>query len=239
MSLQYTSTQTVPEETVRVAKAALGEGNLAMQIRDKLWCVYNDQDFADLYPDQGQPALSAWRLALVTILQFAEGLSDRQAAEAVRDRVSWKYVLGLELTDPGFDASVLSEFRGRLIADEAEYRLLNRLLRLLEAHHLLKGGRRMRTDSTHVLAAVRTLNRLTCVGETLRHALNDIAQVAPAWLQAQVNGDWYERYGCRFEDYRLPKNEKARWALALARSMATTTATPRAMPKTIRRLCQR
>ncbi len=214
MSLAYTSTQVVPEETMRVAKAALGEGNLAMQLRDKLWCVYDDQDFADLYPDRGQPGLCAWRLALVTILQFAEGLSDRQAAEAVRDRVSWKYALGLELTDDGFDASVLSEFRGRLLAEEAEYRLLNQLLRLLEAHHLLKAGGRMRTDSTHILAAVRTLNRLTCVGETLRHALNEIAQVAPRWLQSQVTGDWYERYGRRFEDYRLPKTEKERWALA-------------------------
>src|SRR5712672_3446263 len=104
MTLLFVSTQMVPEETARVARAIYAQGNLAMAIRDQLYCMYDDQTFARLYPDRGQPAESAWRLALVSILQFAENLSDRQAAEAVRDRISWKYLLGLELTDSGFDA---------------------------------------------------------------------------------------------------------------------------------------
>ena len=124
---------------------------------------------------------------------IAEDLSDRQTAEAVRDRLSWKYLLGLELTATGFEASVLSEFRSRLIQEGAEYRLLNQLLSWLHIEGLLKGRGRVRTDATHVLAAVRSLNRLTVVGETLRQALNEVACVAPDWWRQQVSPDWYER----------------------------------------------
>jgi len=214
MTLQFTSTQYVPEETARVARTIYPKGNLAMAIRDQLYCVYDDQTLARLYPDQGQPAESAWRLALVSVLQFAENLSDRQAAEAVRDRISWKYLLGLELTDQGFDASVLSEFRKRLVEGEAECHLLNWLLSWLQQMGLLKSRGRMRTDATHVLARIRTLNRLTLVGETLRYALNELAKVVPDWLRSQVDATWYERYGRRVEDYRLPTAESEREALA-------------------------
>src|SRR5258708_614033 len=213
MTLHPLSTLNVPEETAQVARAIYPEGNLAMAIRDQLYCVYDDQTFSRLYPDRGQPAESAWRLALVSVLQYAENLSDRQAAEAVRDRISWKYLLGLELRDVGFDASVLSEFRTRLIEGQAEYQLLNWLLSWLQQVGLLKSRGRMRTDATHVLGHLRTLNRLTLVGETLRYALNELAKVAPDWLRSQVNATWYERYGRRVEDYRLPSAITARDAL--------------------------
>jgi transposase len=151
-------------------------------------------------------------LALVTVLQFAENLPDRQAAEAVRSRIDWKYLLGLELTDSGFDASVLCEFRARLVAGAAEQRLLDHLLTLARERGLLKARGRQRTDSTHVLAAIHVLNRLECVGETLRHALNSLAVVAPEWLREQVPIDWYERYGSRVDNYRLPKADAERAA---------------------------
>jgi hypothetical protein len=121
----------------------------------------------------------------VSVLQFAEGLSDRQAADAVRSWIHWKYALGLKLDDPGFDASVLCEFRSRLIAGKAEMLLFETLLSLLREQGLLKARGKQRTDSTHVLAAIRMLNRLECVGETLRHALNVLATVAPDWLHPQ------------------------------------------------------
>ena len=131
-----------------------------------------------------EEALAPARLALVTILQFAENLSDRQAAEAVRARLDWKYRLALDVDDPGFDASVLSEFRTRLLAHNAEHRLFDTLLAACRAHGLLKARGRQRTDSTHVLAAVRALNRLALVTETMRHALNVLATVVPDWIRA-------------------------------------------------------
>jgi transposase len=185
-----------------------------MQMRDELGTIYEDEQFADLFPERGQPAESPWRLGLVTVMQFAEGLTDRQAADAVRGRIDWKYALGLELTDAGFDFSVLSEFRARMIAGEAEERLLETLLSQLKARGLVKGGGKQRTDSTHVLAAIGSLNRVELVAETLRSALEGLAILAPEWLKAQVGPEWFDRYGKRMQDYRLPKDEQERQAIA-------------------------
>src|ERR671914_117308 len=118
----------IPSETARVARAAFPKGNRYLRVADELETLFTDDAFLAFFPTHGQPAHPPWRLALVTILQFAEGLSDRQAANAVRSRIDWKYVLRLELTDPGFDASVLSEFRARLLDGQAERRLLDTLL---------------------------------------------------------------------------------------------------------------
>ena len=214
MSLQPQLIGPVPEETARVAQAAFPKGNVYMRLRDELGSLYEDANFAPLFPIRGQPAETPWRLALVLGLQFAEDLSDREAAEAVRGRIDWKYVLGLELTDPGFDASVLSEFRSRLIEGAAERQLLDSMLARLKTVGLLKARGRQRTDSTHVLAAIRVLSRLELVGETVRHTLNTLATVAPEWLRPQLDPTWAERYGPRFDDYQLPKEKAARQALA-------------------------
>jgi transposase len=210
MSLHPELIEPVPEETARVARAAFPRGNACVQLRDVLGSIYTDQDFADLFPRRGQPAEAPWRLALVTELQFAEGLSDRQAAEAVRGRIDWKYALGLPLTDPGFDYSVLSEFRARLIAGAAAQRLLDRLLEQCRTRGLLKARGRQRTDSTRVLGALRQLNRLECVGETLRQALNAIAAATPEWLRALAPPEWFDRYSRRVEDARLPAKPEDR-----------------------------
>ena len=214
MSLKPQDMNPIPEETIRVAHAAFPKGNAIMRIRDHLGPIYSDEQFAALFPHDGQPAFSPGRLALVSVLQFAEGLSDRQAADAVRSRIEWKYALGLRLDDPGFDASVLSEFRSRLLAGGAEMQLFERLLSLLREQRLLKARGKQRTDSTHVLSAVMTLNRLECVGETLRHALNVLATAVPDWLGAQVPVSWFERYARRFEEYRLPPKKEDRYVLA-------------------------
>ena len=199
----------VPDDTARIARAAFPRGNPYL-LRDRLGPVFDDAGFADLYPRRGQPAYTPWRLALVTLLQFREGLSDRQAAEAVRARIDWKYLLALELADAGFDHTVLCEFRGRLLGAEAAQRLLARMLDVAHEAGLLKARGRQRTDSTHVLAAVRALNRLELLAETLRAALNAIAGVAPDWLRALALPEWHERYDRRVEDRRLPKTEPQR-----------------------------
>jgi transposase len=147
------------------------------------------------------------------VLQFTEGLSDRRAADAVRGRIDWKYALGLELTDPGFDFSVLCEFRARLIAGRLEQALLDAMLARLRERGLLRARGRQRTDSTHVLAAVRAVNRLESVGETLRAALNALATVAPDWLAQHADAEWPDRYGRPFEEWRLPKGEGPRKVL--------------------------
>jgi transposase len=214
MSLHPREIPPVPEETRRVARAAFPRGNIYMRMRDELGALYDDQRFTHLFPPRGQPAESPWRLALTTVMQFTEGLSDRQAADAVRSRIDWKYALSLELTDPGFDHTVLSEFRTRLVAGQAEQLLLETFLARVRERGLLKARGRQRTDSTHVLAAIRVLNRLEHVGETVRHALNSLAVVAPDWLRAQVPVEWFDRYGSRMENYHLPKTAAAREELA-------------------------
>jgi transposase len=214
MSLQPEHNFAIPERTAQVAQAAFPQGNVYMQMRDELGPLFKDEHFVDLYPRRGQPAEAPWRLALVTIMQFAENLTDRQAANAVRGRIDWKYALGLALTDEGFHYSVLSEFRSRLVEGEAIHLLFQQMLTVFAERGLLKARGPQRTDSTHILTAVRVLNRLEMVGETLHHTLNVLAQVAPDWLQAQVPEAWFERYGQRFDEHRLPKNEKERLALA-------------------------
>jgi transposase len=214
MSLHPQPIGAIPEQTVRVAHAAFPKGHPYLTLRDHLGTMFQDEDFAALFPAWGYPGLPPWRLALVTIMQFREQLSDRQAAEAVRARIDWKYLLGLDLTDPGFDFSVLCEFRDRLLAGSAAALLLEKLLARCRAMGLLTVCGQQRTDSTHVLAAIRVMNRLELVAETLRAALNTLATVAPTWLQALAPPVWYERYGTRIEDMRLPQGQAKRDAYA-------------------------
>jgi transposase len=179
-------------------------------MRDVLGTIYADEDFAELFEVRGRPAIAPWRLALVTVMQFSEGLSDRQAAEAVRARIDWKYALGLQLSDPGFNFSVLSEFRSRLLEGGKERLLLEKLLEGCKERGYLKARGRQRTDSTHVLGSLRVLSKWERTAETLRAALNALASVEPEWLQEHADPEWFERYARRIEDQRLPKGKEAR-----------------------------
>ena len=210
MSLKSMPIPPVPEETARVARAVFPRGNVLMQLRETLGSIYTDEQFADLFPTHGQPAEAPWRLALVTVFQFMEHLTDRQAADAVRSRLDWKYALSLDLTDPGFDHTVLSELRSRLVAGNAEERLLDLLLERCRAGGWLKARGRQRTDSTHVLAKIRALNRVLCVAQTMVYVLNVLSEVAPEWVRAYVPPEWVERYGERLEHEHLPQGEEER-----------------------------
>ena len=204
----------IPTETERVARAAFPKGCAIMQIRDELGMLCADQDFAALFSAVGQPAYSPSRLLLITIFQFLEGLTDRQAADAVRRAIDWKYALALDLTDAGFHFSLLSEFRDRLLAAEQQLAPLDHLLSVCRAQGLIKARGKQRTDATHVLAAIRTLNRLECLGETLAHTLQQLLCDAPAWAKASIPAEWWERYAARFDAFRLPRSLPKQTALA-------------------------
>jgi len=220
MSLHPELIGETPAETARMARAAFPKGTVVTRLRDEFSALFEDEDFRKLYPARGQPGLAPWRLALVTVFQFLEHLSDRQAADAVRARIDWKYALGLELTDRGFHFSVLTEFRARLVAGAAEHLLLDRMLECFKARGLVKARGKQRTDSTHVLAAVHDLHLLELVAETLRATLDDLAAVVPDWLRATARPVWFERYGRRVEDYRLPKSQEKREAARGGRAAA-------------------
>jgi transposase len=150
MSLQPHIIQPVPEETARVARAAFPHGRPSLTCRDALGTIVQDEDFAALFPAWGQPGLPPWRLALVTILQCREQLSDRHAAEAVRARLEWKYLLGLELSDAGVEFAGLSALRDRLLAGPVEALVVAKRLERCRALGLLQARGQQRTDSTPV-----------------------------------------------------------------------------------------
>jgi transposase len=219
MSMQPQSwPQPSPEITAAVVAMYRGRrAPLPVVIRDELGELFADEQFAAGFGVRGRPGWSPGRLALVTALQLAENLTDRQAAEAVRLRIDWKYCLGLALTDEGFDASILSEFRARVVEHGLEAKALDLLLAALVGKGLVKPGGKQRTDSTHVLSAVRDLNRLELAGESVRACLEALAAAAPDWLAQVIDvSDWHIRYGVRVDSWRLPASEAKRTALSTA-----------------------
>jgi transposase len=215
MSVQPRPWPEVPEQTAAVARAAFPKGTLAMRVRDELPGLFTDEQFVSAFGVRGKPGISPGQLALVTVLQFVENLTDRQAADAVRGRIDWKYALSLELTDPGFDHTVLTGFRQRLIDHGLEEKVLDLLLARLAELGMVKAGGRQRTDSTHVLAAVRAVNRLEFLTETLRAALEALSAAAPDWLAIHTDAQWVQRYGARADSYRLPQGQDKRTTMAV------------------------
>jgi transposase len=192
----------VPAETARVAQACFPHGPPYLRLHDELGTLVCDEDFTDLFAARGQAAVAPGRLAIVTLLQFAEGLPDRQAADAVRSRIDGNYLLGLELADPGFDPALLSEVRGRLVEHQATSRLFDLVLGRWQALGVIRARGRQRSDSTHVLGVIRAINRLELVGEAMRAALNALAVTAPEWLRGHAQPEWFARYGPRFAPAR-------------------------------------
>jgi transposase len=190
---------------------------LAVQIRDQLGQWLDDEAFAAAFGTRGKPGWSPSRLALVTVLQRAENLTDRQAADAVRVRLDWKYLLGLPAGDPGFDHTVLPEFRGKVTEAGLEQAVLDALLERLAAGGLVKAGGKQRTDSTHVVAAVAALSRLELAGESVRAVLEALAAAHPDWLAQRICvSDFARRYGTPMTSWRPPASEARRKELAIA-----------------------
>ena len=210
-----------PDPQIAAAIAAKYPGRrprpLAVQVRDRLGQWLQDEEFAAAFGIRGRPGWSPSRLALVTVLQRAENLTDRPAAEAVRTRIDWQYLLGLPLDDPGFDHTVLAEFRGRVAEGGLELVALDALLARLAAGGLVKAGGKQRTDSTHVVAAVAALNRLELAGESVRAALEALTAACPDWVAQRICvPDFARRYGTPMTSWRPPQSEARREELAIA-----------------------
>ncbi len=214
MSMYPHSIAPIPAETARLAWQVNPKGTLIMRLRDRLDSLYEDEDFVGLYPATGQPAYAPWRLAMVVVFEYLEGLTDRQAAEAVRNRLDWKYALSLPLDDTGFDASVRSRFRQRLSEHEQAAVLLEKLVQVGQQEGWIRSDSKVRTDSTHILAKVRRLNQLELVGETLRATLDALSSAEPSWVRSHLPAEWGMRYGLLINERRLPKSEaeRERWA---------------------------
>src|SRR5256884_1283278 len=213
MSLKPHGLEPIPEETRRLMHRLCPKGTLVTQLRDALGPIYSDEHFAHLFPTRGRPAEAPWRLALVTVLQALEGLTDRQAADAVRTRIDWLYALALPLDEPGFDYSILTDFRQRVLAAAAQDLILEPILQLSRERGWLKAHGKQRSDATAVLARVRALSSLESVGESMRAALNALAEQEAAWLKEHLDPAWFERYVHRFELARFPKAETQRQLL--------------------------
>jgi transposase len=193
------------------------EPPLAVTVRDRLGEWLHDEDFAAAFGVRGRPGWPASRLALVTVLQRAENLTDRMAAEQVRTRLDWKYLLGLALDDPGFDHTVLAEFRAKAAAAELEAVPLDALLERLSADGLVRAGGKQRTDSTHVIAAVAALNRLELAGESVRAAVESLTSAHPGWTAGVLHvSEWARRYGTPVTDWHPPASKKKQDELAIA-----------------------
>jgi transposase len=219
MSVQPRSWPEPAPEVAAAVRAAYRrrEPPLPVTVRDRLGELFPDAEFAPAFGVRGRPGWSPGRLALVTVLQMAENLTDRQAADAVRDKISWKYALGLGLDDEGFDPSVLCEFRTRVVGHGLEQRVLDLLLDALKTEGLVGAGGKQRTDSTHVIGAVRDLNRLELAGESVRACLEAIAAAAPDWLPTVIDiSGWGRRYGARVDTWRLPTSKTKRAELMVA-----------------------
>src|SRR5438309_5387261 len=210
MSMKSQGLEPIPEGTRLLVQRLSPKGTMVTQLRDALGPIYSDEPFAHLFPKRGRPAEAPWRLALVTVLQAVEGLTDRQAAACLHTRLDWLYALALPLDEPGFDYSILSDFRQRLLSAQAQDLILEPILRLCRERGWLKAGGKQRTDAAAVLARVRALSSLESVGESMRAALNALASQEPAWLREHLNPQWFDRYVHRFELARFPKAETQR-----------------------------
>jgi transposase len=197
----------MPEETKRIGRKLLKENDPYRLMGDQLFEQLHEADYADLYSAEGKPGISPVLLALVSVFQFMEKLADRQAAQALRMRLDWKYALHLPLAYEGFDFSVLSEFRDRLIQGQAEDRVFEKLVEQVRALGLIKEHGKQRTDSLAMLTKVRRLCRVETVVETLRLALVAIVDTDREWSEEIIPPSWEEKYGERFVRQRYSEKE--------------------------------
>ena len=207
MSLKIQPPWPMPAETGRIGKVLLEEKNAFRLIGDRLFDTLDEMEFADLYSVEGKPGISPVILAFVSVFQFMEKLPDRQAAQSLRLRMDWKYALHMPLEYEGFDYSVLSEFRDRLIEGKADKRVFEKLVAEIRAMGLIKERGKQRTDSIAMLTKVRRLSRLELVVETLRLTVGAVVKTDREWSAGILPPSWEDKYGERFVMQRYSEKE--------------------------------
>jgi len=190
MCLKIQSPWPMPAETERIGRKLLKENDVYRLIGDRLFEQLNEEEYADLYSAEGKPGISPILLAFLSVFQFMEKLADRQAVNALRMRLDWKYALHLPLEYEGFDFSVLSEFRDRLIKGQAEGRVFEKLVKQIREMGLIKEHGKQRTDSMAMLTKVRRLCRVETVVETLRLAIVAIVETDREWSEEIIPPSW-------------------------------------------------
>jgi len=209
MSLKPQPPRPMPPEMAAWGAKHLAADDPYKLIGDSLYASYHDEDFVDLYHKEGKPGLSPVLLAFVTVFQNLENLPDRKAAEAVEINLKWKYALHLPFDADGFDASVLCEFRKRLITHSAEARVFDVVLAQMRALGLVKARGTQRTDSLSLFSRARDLGRLELVFETMRCALHALLDADAAWLRAVIPAEWAKRYQHHCRSERKSDDERA------------------------------
>lgn len=200
------SRQPLPENTARAARSVFNVENLYLAIGDQLDALFDDLNLDDLDAFGEKRANALLTLGMVTIFQFAEWLPDRQAADAVRTRLDWKYALHLPLDHPGIDPSALSEFRRRLQLNTAGQLVFRRMLSRVAELGLLGQGDKRQADVDEVLAAVDTLSRVEQLAEAMGRTIEALASRQPEWLRAISLPHWYERYDQGFSTQQWPSS---------------------------------
>jgi transposase len=208
MCLKPQPPQPIPPDTKALVGPMLDEDTVYHFVGDVLFMQLRDEDFADLYPAEGQPSTSPVLLSFVLIFQALEDLSDRAAVAALRFRLDWKYALHLPLTYPSFDHTVLGEFRKRLIQHKAEGRIFAAIFTQLKQLGYFKHMGIQRTDSIAVLTHHRLLHRIELCVETVRATIKSLLHHDPEWTRASLPATWEARYAKRCKSERMKEEER-------------------------------
>ena len=208
MSLKPQPPRPMPPDIAAWGTKHLASDSPYKLIGDTLFEQIRDEDFADLYPRDGQPSISPVLLSFVTIFQSLENLSDRKTVYNLRFRLDWKYALHLEPSYRSFDHTVLSEFRQRLLKHGAESRVFNAIFAQLKQLGFYKQRGIQRTDSLAIYTHHRLLRRIELCVETIRVCVKALLHDAPDWARATLPQEWEERYAKRCKSERMSEDER-------------------------------
>lgn len=207
MSLKDLFPKSIPEATRAVVEQFLSEDSVYWLVGQEGDQIIRDADFEDMYSDEGRPGINPVVLSFVTVFQYLEKLPDRRAAEMVRVRLDWKYALRQELDWSGFNYSDLCNFRKRLLENEKERLIFDRVVTYLQERGHIKARGKQRTDSTYILGNVMYLSRLEIVWETIRLAVSALISADAPWSLHHLPSTFVETQSSRRDEYGLSKTK--------------------------------